>query len=900
MNYHIKKLKWILRSGLLCLLLLVPFFVVRLTATAKELVEGQALSGSNLSAPQDSGAIEVAESQFFNNLLFSKHYNWSPVAKEKVDRQAHVSSAVIYVKADASGANNGTSWANAYADLQAGLAAATSGDQIWVAAGSYKPTSGSSRTVSFQLKSGVGIYGGFDGTESSREQRDWENNVTILSGDIGTVGDNSDNSYHVVNGSGTASSAILDGFTVTAGYANGGNINHHGAGVLNYSNGNPTLSHVIITGNSASNDGGGMFNYINCSPTLNHVIFSGNSAVSAGGGMLNHTSSNPTVSHVTFAGNSASSGGGMYNYVNSSPSVSHVIFSGNSASNGGGGMHNHTNSSPTLSHVTFTGNSASLGGGMANNSSSHPTIRNSILWNNKDDGSGDTAQISNTSSTPSVSYSLVQGGWSGTGNVDADPLFVSPLSPDDAPTTGGDFHLQATSPAIDAGNNSDVPADTLDLDGDGDTSEALPFDLDGLPRFADGPMADTGSGTSPIVDLGPYEHEELAPTPTPTHTPTPTPTPTPTDTPATTVQVISSTVPFSDQIAIPLSMVDMGAEGVGALNIDIEYDPSVLQATGCVADPDSLFEYSQCNLGFAPNKVRFTALSATGVSGDVALGQVTWKALGDPGESSPLALIINAFAYPDGDPISTSPQDGQLTIRTPGDVSCDGLMNVVDILFIMQYVSGTRGITDDCPRPPEPPQTLFLPSCDVNNNGACGMTDGLLILRCIHGYTNKLCPASNMRSARAPDIATDSRAPWRIGAPFGGSDGTLTMPITVNSTRQLGAATIDVEYDPNQLLPTGCTADPRQQFDLSLCNPEYQSGTVRLAAISAAGKLSSGEEILLAEVTFQPVGDTPISAIGDLTKIVPVTFVDPAGQPIGQTAPPAQTRQTIYLPLIQK
>jgi len=76
------------------------------------------------------------------------------------------------------------------------------------------------RTTTFSMKSGVALYGGFDGTETSRNQRDWETNITTLSGDIGVAGDNSDNSYHVVTGSGVDETATLDGFTITGGNAN--------------------------------------------------------------------------------------------------------------------------------------------------------------------------------------------------------------------------------------------------------------------------------------------------------------------------------------------------------------------------------------------------------------------------------------------------------------------------------------------------------------------------------------------------------------------------------------------------------------------------------------------------------------------------------------------------------
>ena len=114
---------------------------------------------------------------------------------------------VIYVDAGATGGNTGASWSDAYADLQDALAAATSGDEIWVAAGTYKPTSDTDQTISFVMPTGVAIYGGFAGAETERNQRDWQTNESILSGDIGVEGRIYDNSTHVVVGS---DSATLD------------------------------------------------------------------------------------------------------------------------------------------------------------------------------------------------------------------------------------------------------------------------------------------------------------------------------------------------------------------------------------------------------------------------------------------------------------------------------------------------------------------------------------------------------------------------------------------------------------------------------------------------------------------------------------------------------------------
>ena len=350
-----------------------------------------------------------------------------------------------YVNSLATGLNNGQSWANAYTDLQSALTSTQlhSGDQVWVAQGTYKPTSGSDRTATFALKvDGVQVYGGFAGNETLLAQRDWVHHVTILSGDIGKSGDNSDNSYHVVTTTNLTSAAVLDGFTITAGNGNGSSVDQQrGAGMCNTSS-SPTLTNLIFYSNSTNNTSGGLFNS-SSSPTLTNVIFSSNSTIYAGGGMYNYASS-----------------------------------------------------SPTLTNVTFSNNSANFGGGMENYASSSPTLTNCILWGDKALGPA-VAEIDNESAgSVTVSYSDVQGGWAGTGNINADPRFVDPAH--------GDLHLQAGSPAIDAGTN------TFSLPGT--TNNLVPsFDLDNNPRPVDG-----GTGRGAITDMGAYEFQVRVPTATTT------------------------------------------------------------------------------------------------------------------------------------------------------------------------------------------------------------------------------------------------------------------------------------------------------------------------------------------------------------------------------------------------
>ncbi|MCP4900493.1 MAG: hypothetical protein GY906_26310, partial [bacterium] len=297
--------------------------------------------------------------------------------------------------------------------------------EIWVASGTYYSTVGADRTVSFVMKVNVEIYGGFAGGEVARGDRDPDTNTTILSGDIGTPGDSSDNSYHVVVG---VTGGTLDGFTVTKGNANGSGSYENGGGIFN-NGASPTLTACTVTANNAVRGGGIYCNA--ASPTATDCVISNNTATI--GAALFIGASSPSVTGCFISGNTASSyGGGAFISVGAAPQFSRCVFDNNTATSlFGGGMYVSA-SSPQITNGTFYGNSAARGGALASVSGSTPVAKNCILWSNT---AAIGSEIYDSGSTPTVTYSCIQGSYAGTGNISTDPLFVD--------AAGGDYHLKS-------------------------------------------------------------------------------------------------------------------------------------------------------------------------------------------------------------------------------------------------------------------------------------------------------------------------------------------------------------------------------------------------------------------------------------------------------------------------
>ena len=234
----------------------------------------------------------------------------------------------LYVNAYSEGDGSGTSWEDAITDLQTALDQAEEGIEIWVAYGSYTPTQNGDRSASFHLKNGVKIYGGFFGDETSLDQRVKGLIPSILSGNIGSIFMTDDNSYHVVNGSDTDSSALLDGFTISDGTAS-----DYGAGMV-LINGSPTLVDVTFTNNQVTGPaeigaGAGLYSQ-GGSPSLREVTFEQNSIsgvdIAQGGGMYSQGGS-PILVDVAFRENTAASGSGGGLYIqDGSPSLFNLLF----------------------------------------------------------------------------------------------------------------------------------------------------------------------------------------------------------------------------------------------------------------------------------------------------------------------------------------------------------------------------------------------------------------------------------------------------------------------------------------------------------------------------------------------------------------------------------------------
>lgn len=407
------------------------------------------------------------------------------------------SAGTLFVDANLlSGANDGSSWGNAFQGelgLQAALSVATSSDEVFVADGKYLPTNTGARNVSFNLINGVTIYGGFLGGEATPAERPpFGTAPSILSGDL-AGNDNAqvfgDNSFHIIRTTGTNATAVLDGFDVVSGNANssGGN-NDRGGGILCTGNVKPLIFNTRFINNRSSF--GGAAGYCNggAAPTFVDCSFIGGIGGSFGGAFDLAGAGPVRYERCLFAGNTAARAGALEIFSTNGVIVSNCVFRDNTAtgSGGGGGIWVGSGGNTQFRNITVVGNQSIVqtNGGMRNQGADATTVVNSIFWDNS--GPGGAQNPSNQITvTTNVTYSIVEGGLAGTGNLNANPGFAQQAI--------NDFRLGNTSPAIDAGNSAAIPSLSV-------------ADIAGNVRTFDSPyIADTGVGGAPIVDMGAYE-----------------------------------------------------------------------------------------------------------------------------------------------------------------------------------------------------------------------------------------------------------------------------------------------------------------------------------------------------------------------------------------------------------
>ena len=323
-----------------------------------------------------------------------------------------------------------------FGTIQGGINAASEGDTVLLAAGTYSPLT-NSEVFPIDMASGIHLIGsGEDITIIDAQQTNrvitMENcnnnsisNLTLKGGLTDSYGGGIRLDY---------SNPILTHVNILNNTANWG-------GGLHSCDSNPTLIHVSILNNEALQ--GGAMRLIESDLILTYVTISNNTASECGGMRL--FDSDPILTHVTISNNTAEYYGGAMWLDYSNPILNNVIISNNIAEYAGGGMR-LSNSNPILINVTITNNTAGIygGGGMYLNSS-NPNLTNSIIWGNSPES------IYRDSGIPLITYSNIEGAWEGEGNIDADPLFIDPEN--------SDYTLQEGSPCIDAG--------ITDIDGDG-------------------------------------------------------------------------------------------------------------------------------------------------------------------------------------------------------------------------------------------------------------------------------------------------------------------------------------------------------------------------------------------------------------------------------------------------
>lgn len=486
---------------------------------------------------------------------------------------------VVYVDSDANGVGDGSSWPDAFTSLQDALLAWSPGASVWVAEGVYHPDQGQGVSLGdkeavFQLPAGMRLIGGFSGDETSEEQRQLGQFVSLLSGDlsnndggdfpIGSLSrnDNSDRIVEIDNA--LQDRVIIDGFTIDGGHAPtwGGGVYVGPGGSATIRNtkfqnnvamqcggglaslGTVYVSHSLFEnnyadygrGSCAGGSGGALYQYTASdylghleTPRVEWTEFRNNHTEECGGGLASGEGG-LDVSNSIFSSNTSGYGGGAClgaNFQEGPSRYFNVRFYGNVANDYGGGGFYSSYGNVLFANAVFSGNGvgpdySTSWGGAAYLERSVATFHSSSFFENYAERGtlfymekGELSVLNSILHTTDSSDSTWVAAWEPDSVIvtsslipalspsfvvhsdvlHGDPGYFSPFGVDGlAGSPDDDLSLRSDSPLRDIGNDSLLPHDLLDLDNDGDMSEAIPHDVTSRFRVHGGQ-----------VDMGAYE-----------------------------------------------------------------------------------------------------------------------------------------------------------------------------------------------------------------------------------------------------------------------------------------------------------------------------------------------------------------------------------------------------------
>jgi hypothetical protein len=322
---------------------------------------------------------------------------------------------------------------------------------------------------------------------------------------------------------------------------------------------------------------------------------------------------------------------------------------------------------------------------------------------------------------------------------------------------------------------------------------------------------------------------------------------------------------------------------LGAVTVDVQYDPAVVDAVACTDDPDGLFDLHGCNPNYGPDTVRFYAVSTHGVTGNLTLAEITFVAVGQPGDVSPLDLTPEEFNDPSGQPIPVTVENGQIRIVSGNALPAPSGLTATAVSDSEIDLTWTDNSSDETAfhveRSPDGSAdwaeiaTVAAGVTSFEDTGLACNTPYYFRVRAYRAGDGQYSGYSNTAGDTTGACAGNSLI--RIDSAWVKEDASTTVSLSAAlASYTLGSATVEIQYDPLVVQATACTPDPGGVFDMALCNPLYAGDTVILTALATAGVRGSP---VLAEITFQAVGDA-----GQVSPLLlsATVFTDPNGYPI--------------------